>query len=67
MPPNWNDLYYGEPCVFVQVVHEALGIVHGCITTVHNVTGTQPIIDMAMTKKKVCLCVNSRITARGDN
>lgn len=36
-----------------QVINEQLGIAHGCITTVHNVTGTQPIIDMAMTKKKV--------------
>lgn len=36
-----------------QVIHENLGIAHGCITTIHNVTGTQPIIDMAMTKKKV--------------
>lgn len=38
-----------------QVINEQLGIVHGCITTVHDVTGTQPIIDMAMTKKKVSL------------
>ncbi len=36
-----------------QVIQENLGIAHGCITTIHNVTGTQPIIDMAMTKKKV--------------
>ncbi|CAM9384238.1 unnamed protein product [Ectocarpus sp. 6 AP-2014] len=36
----------------VKVIHEKLGIAHGCITTIHNVTGTQPIIDMAMTKKK---------------
>lgn len=41
----------------MQVIHENLGIAHGCITTVHNVTGTQPIVDMAMTKKKVCVCV----------
>lgn len=36
----------------VKVILEKLGIKHGCITTVHNITGTQPIVDMAMTKKK---------------
>lgn len=37
----------------LQVILENLGIKHGCITTVHDITGTQPIVDMAMTKKKV--------------
>lgn len=36
----------------VKVIKENLGIKHGVITTVHDVTGTQPIIDMPMTKKK---------------
>ena len=36
----------------VKVVHEQLKIKHGAITTIHNVTGTQPLIDMVMTKKK---------------
>ncbi|CAM9383389.1 unnamed protein product [Chrysoparadoxa australica] len=36
----------------VKVMKESFGIKHGCITTIHNVTGTQPIIDMPMTKKK---------------
>jgi glyceraldehyde 3-phosphate dehydrogenase len=29
----------------VKVVHEKFGIVHGCITTIHDVTGTQTIVD----------------------
>ena len=37
------------------MIHESLEILHGCITTIHNVTGTQPITDMAMTKKKVSI------------
>lgn len=35
----------------VKVVHERLGIAHGCITTVHNVTNTQTIVDAPNTKK----------------
>lgn len=35
----------------VKVVHEKFGIVHGCITTIHDVTGTQTIVDMPNTKK----------------
>ena len=35
----------------VKVIHENFGIVHGCITTVHDVTGTQTIVDMPNTKK----------------
>jgi len=30
----------------VKVIHEKLGIVHGCITTVHDITNTQTIIDL---------------------
>jgi glyceraldehyde-3-phosphate dehydrogenase/erythrose-4-phosphate dehydrogenase len=29
----------------VKVVHEALGIRHGSITTIHDVTNTQTIVD----------------------
>ena len=29
----------------VKVLHEALGIRHGCITTIHDVTNTQTILD----------------------
>lgn len=29
----------------VKVIHEALGIVHGAITTIHDVTNTQTIVD----------------------
>jgi len=35
----------------IKVLKENLKIKHGCITTVHNVTGTQTIIDMPNTKK----------------
>jgi glyceraldehyde 3-phosphate dehydrogenase len=35
----------------VKVVMENFGIKHGCITTVHNVTGTQTLVDMPNTKK----------------
>ncbi|KAK9797033.1 hypothetical protein WJX73_001408 [Symbiochloris irregularis] len=35
----------------VKVIHEKLGIVHGCITTVHNVTNTQTIVDAPNAKK----------------
>ena len=35
----------------VKVVHERLGITHGCITTIHNVTNTQTIVDAPNTKK----------------
>lgn len=29
----------------VKVMHEQVGIVHGCMTTIHNITNTQTIID----------------------
>jgi len=35
----------------VKVIKENFGIVHGCITTVHDVTGTQTLVDMPNTKK----------------
>jgi len=35
----------------VKVILENFGIVHGCITTIHDVTGTQTIVDMPNTKK----------------
>mmetsp|Transcript_11856 Transcript_11856/g.17661 ORF Transcript_11856/g.17661 Transcript_11856/m.17661 type:complete len:350 (-) Transcript_11856:522-1571(-) len=35
----------------VRVVKENFGIKHGCITTVHDVTGTQTLVDMPNTKK----------------
>lgn len=35
----------------VRVVKEKFGIKHGCITTVHDVTGTQTLVDMPNTKK----------------
>lgn len=35
----------------VKVIHETFGIERGCITTVHDVTGTQSLVDMPNTKK----------------
>ena len=35
----------------VKVIHETFEIKHGCITTIHNVTGTQTLVDMPNTKK----------------
>jgi len=35
----------------VRVIKETFGIKHGCITTCHNVTGTQTLVDMPNTKK----------------
>lgn len=35
----------------VKVIKENFGIKHGCITTVHDVTGTQTIVDMPNHKK----------------
>jgi glyceraldehyde 3-phosphate dehydrogenase len=29
----------------VKVLHEKIGIVHGCMTTIHNITNTQTIVD----------------------
>lgn len=34
-----------------QVIHEQLGIVHGCITTIHDVTNTQTVVDAPNAKK----------------
>merc|ERR1719331_1265110 len=36
----------------IKVIHESLGIESGMITTVHNLTGTQPMVDMPNAKKK---------------
>ena len=34
-----------------QVIHEKLGIVRGCITTIHNITNTQTLLDAPNAKK----------------
>uniref|UniRef100_A0A6T0B0G3 Glyceraldehyde-3-phosphate dehydrogenase n=1 Tax=Chrysotila carterae TaxID=13221 RepID=A0A6T0B0G3_CHRCT len=36
----------------IKVIHEKLGIETGMITTVHNITGTQSLVDMPNSKKK---------------
>ncbi|GGX48799.1 glyceraldehyde-3-phosphate dehydrogenase [Tateyamaria omphalii] len=52
-----NDVYVGQPIVtaascttnclapVVKVIHEGLGVKHGSITTIHDVTNTQTIVD----------------------
>ena len=35
----------------VKVIHENLGIAHGCITTIHNITNTQTLLDAPNAKK----------------
>lgn len=35
----------------VKTIQENFGIVHGCITTIHDVTGTQTLVDMPNHKK----------------
>jgi glyceraldehyde 3-phosphate dehydrogenase len=55
--PAKHDIVTAASCTtnclapVVQVIHSALGIVHGCITTVHNVTNTQMLMDAANAKK----------------
>ena len=46
----------------VKVVHEKLGIKHGCITTIHNITNTQVIVDAPHKDlRRARSCVNSLI------
>jgi glyceraldehyde 3-phosphate dehydrogenase len=55
--PAKHDIVTAASCTtnclapVVQVIHSALGIVHGSITTVHNVTNTQMLMDAANAKK----------------
>lgn len=55
--PAAHDIVTAASCTtnclapVVQVVHSALGIVHGAITTVHNVTNTQMLLDAPNPKK----------------
>jgi len=49
--PAINHLITAASCTtnclapVVKVMHENVGIVHGCMTTIHNITNTQTIID----------------------
>lgn len=46
----------------VKVVHEKLGIKHGCITTIHDITNTQVIVDAPHKDlRRARSCVNSLI------
>ena len=55
--PAVHDIVTAASCTtnclapVVDVIHKALGIVHGAITTVHNVTNTQMILDAPNAKK----------------
>ena len=43
---------YARCHTLTQVIHEQLTIEKGMITTVHNITGTQSLVDMVNEKKK---------------
>jgi glyceraldehyde 3-phosphate dehydrogenase len=49
--PAEHDLVTAASCTtnclapVVKVVHEKIGIVHGCMTTIHDITNTQTIVD----------------------
>jgi glyceraldehyde 3-phosphate dehydrogenase len=55
--PALHDIVTAASCTtnclapVVAVIHAALGIVHGSITTVHNVTNTQMLLDAPNAKK----------------
>ena len=52
--PDINDLVTAASCTtnclapVVKVVHEGIGIKHGMITTIHDVTNTQTVLDKPM-------------------
>lgn len=46
----------------VKVLHEHIGISHGSITTVHNITNTQAVVDMAMKGDKDLRRMRSCVT-----
>ena len=49
--PEVHDLLTAASCTtnclapVIKVLHEKIGIVHGCMTTIHDITNTQTIID----------------------
>jgi len=45
--PEQHHLLTAASCLtpVVKVIHEGIGIVHGVITTVHDITNTQTIVD----------------------
>lgn len=49
--PNRDDLITAASCTtnclapVVKVMHENIGIKHGCMTTIHDITNTQTIVD----------------------
>ena len=50
--PAVHDIVTAASCTtnclapVVKVVHEKIGIVHGCMTTIHDITNTQTIVDV---------------------
>ena len=66
--PETHDLITAASCTtnclapVVKVVHEKLGIRHGSITTIHDVTNTQVIVDMPHKDlRRARSCLNSLI------
>jgi glyceraldehyde 3-phosphate dehydrogenase len=49
--PEQHDLVTAASCTtnclapFIKVLHEKVGINHGCMTTIHDITNTQTIVD----------------------
>ena len=49
--PEWHHLVTAASCTtnclapVIKVLHEKVGIEHGCMTTIHDITNTQTIID----------------------
>jgi glyceraldehyde 3-phosphate dehydrogenase len=65
---NEHDLITAASCTtnslapVIKVVHEKLGVKHGCITTIHNITNTQVIVDAPHKDlRRARSCVNSLI------
>ncbi len=50
--PALHDIVTAASCTtnclapVVKVMHEGIGIVHGCMTTIHDITNTQTIVDV---------------------
>lgn len=49
--PEFHNLLTAASCTtnclapLIKVMHEKIGIVHGCMTTIHDITNTQTIVD----------------------
>lgn len=66
--PNQHHLLTAASCTtnclapVVKVMHEKIGIKHGCMTTIHDITNTQTIVDKGHKDlRRARSCVNSLI------